>query len=97
MKCAESFIKDTHPQVLSSWAALRARAEFIIAHPNGWEGVQQTKLRRAAVQANLIPDTAEGRSRIGFVSEGEASLHFCIGEGFVSDVRFLPRSCVFPC
>ena len=87
MKCAETFIKDTHPQIQSSWAALRAKAEFVIAHPNGWEGIQQSRLRRAAVLAKLIPDTNEGRSRIAFVSEGEASLHFCIGEGFVTDVR----------
>ena len=95
MKCADTYIKDTHPQILDNWPTLRAKIEFIIAHPNGWEGSQQTRLRRAAVLASLIPDTPEGRSRISFISEGEASLHFCIGEGFVVDVRLFSFIVVF--
>lgn len=61
---------------------------FVIAHPNGWEGAQQAKLRKSAVLGGLVPDTAEGRSRVSFVTEGEASLHYCIRGGFIDDVRF---------
>jgi hypothetical protein len=65
----------------SLWSALRSKAEFVISHPNGWEGAQQFKLRQAAVMAKLLQDTPEDMNRLRFVSEGEASLCYCIGEG----------------
>lgn len=48
-----------------------------------WEGSQQAKLRRATIFGKLVPDTVEGKARVTFVSEGEASLHFCVREGLV--------------
>lgn len=97
MHCAERFILATHPTLSgptgetlsrspstsrsSLWSALRNKTEFIIGHPNGWEWAQQAKLRRAAVMAKLIRNTAEDMNRLRFVSEGEASLCYCIGEG----------------
>lgn len=86
MSCTEKFIQETHPNLVSSWPMLRQRAEFVITHPNGWQGTQQAKLRKAAILGNLIPNTAEGKARVTFVSEGEASLHYCIGEGLVGRV-----------
>jgi hypothetical protein len=38
-------------------------------------------MRRAAVLANLIPDTTAGHARLSFVTEGEASLHYAIQNG----------------
>jgi hypothetical protein len=67
--------------------------QFVLSHPNGWEGAQQTKMRRAAVYGGLIPDTDEGKARIRFVTEGEASLHACVLNGLAADVlsvRLLP-------
>ena len=55
--------------------------DFVLSHPNGWEGAQQSKMRQAAVLAKLIPDKPEGHSRLSFVTEGEASLHYCIRNG----------------
>ena len=88
MSCAEKFIRDTHPVVSApeSWNELRRTATFVLSHPNGWEGPHQSKLRQAAVMARLVPDTADGHSRIIFVSEGEASLHYCLRGGFVEGV-----------
>lgn len=43
-------------------------------------------MRRAAVRAGLIPDTLHGHARISFVTEGEASLHFAIENGALSEV-----------
>lgn len=87
MKCTSAFIRETHPNIpAQSFEQLRSKAEFIIAHPNGWEGAQQARLRKAAILGGLVPDTAAGKSRVSFVSEGEASLHYCIGEGLVGDV-----------
>ena len=42
-------------------------------------------MRRAAVTAGLIPDGAAGQARLSFVTEGEASLHFCIQNGLTNE------------
>ena len=41
-------------------------------------------MRQAAVKAGLIPDTSLGHSKVVFVTEGEASLHFIIETGVLS-------------
>ncbi len=87
LSCAEKFIKETHATVVKRWDDLLNNAIFIIGHPNGWEGTQQSMLRKAAILGRLAPDTPEGRARVKFVSEGEASLHFCLREGVVDKVR----------
>jgi len=51
--------------------------ELVLTHPNEWGGPQQSQLRTAAVKANIVPDTPEGRARVHFVTEGEASFNFC--------------------
>ena len=58
--------------------------DYVLSHPNGWEGIQQMQMRQAAVQAGLIPDTTKGHAWISFVMEGEASLHFSIQNGLPS-------------
>jgi hypothetical protein len=66
----------------------------VLSHPNGWEGKEQSQMRKAAVKAGLVPDTQAGHARISFVTEGEASLHFAIENGVltqtmeVRDYRF---------
>jgi hypothetical protein len=59
--------------------------DFVLTHPNGWEGAQQGMMRTAAVQAGLIPDNENGHSHLSFVTEGEASLHFCVHSGLTND------------
>ena len=58
------------------WKDLQPTSEFVLTHPNGWEGAQQGVMRQAAVTAGLIPAGAVGQARLSFVTEGEASLHF---------------------
>lgn len=85
-RCTKSFIIDTHANGQTLWHHIETSIEFVLSHPNGWEGAQQTKMRRAAVYGGLIPDTDEGRARIRFVTEGEASLHACVQSGLAADV-----------
>lgn len=85
-RCTSIFIVDTHANGKALWKAVEPYLQFALSHPNGWEGAQQTKMRRAAVYGGLIPDTDEGRSRIRFVTEGEASLHACVLNGLAADV-----------
>ncbi|KAF6748629.1 hypothetical protein DFP72DRAFT_1014981 [Ephemerocybe angulata] len=77
--CAEKFITETHGAVV--WASLSKDISYVLTHPNGWAGPQQTAMREAAIKAGLVPDTPEGRARVVFVTEGEASLHFCLSNG----------------
>ncbi|KAF8652555.1 hypothetical protein AX16_004338 [Volvariella volvacea WC 439] len=62
-----------------------AKRDIVLAHPNGWLGTQQDMMRRAAIIAGIIPDTDEGRESIRFVTEGEASLHYCVSKGIVPE------------
>ncbi|KAH9910870.1 uncharacterized protein B0H18DRAFT_1065862 [Fomitopsis serialis] len=84
-QCAKDFISQSNPigrQILNSNTPI----DFVLTHPNGWTGPQQNNMRRAAVLANLVPDTSEGAARVQFVTEGEASLQFCIATGLGDDV-----------
>lgn len=95
-KCTKNFIIDTHAGGSALWRALEDDLQFVLSHPNGWEGAQQTKMRRAAVYGGLIPDTDAGKARIRFVTEGEASLHACVLNGLATEtltVRLFRYAC----
>jgi hypothetical protein len=83
--CAEKYFKDSHAFGESVWDSVKEDVIFILSHPNGWGGVEQVTMRRAAVKAELIPDTWEGHDRIHFVTEGEASFNFCVNNGISGD------------
>jgi hypothetical protein len=99
LECTRKYFCDHFPRGTERWDDLFPRARFIIAHPNGWEGLPHSKLRRAAVLGGLIRGgniTMVDRSRIYFVPEGEASLHYCLHEGIVVEadqVRAHSRTC----
>ena len=84
-RCARTYIEETHANGVDLWQTLEDRTEFVLTHPNGWEGAQQSMMRTAAVKAGLIPDNEDGHSRLSFVTEGEASLHFCVQSGLTND------------
>ncbi|TEB36989.1 hypothetical protein FA13DRAFT_1787269 [Coprinellus micaceus] len=77
--CAKSYICDTHANGPDLWDSVRNEIEFVLSHPNGWEGFQQTQIRQAVVKAGLV---REGQGdRVSFISEGEASLWFALKHG----------------
>ncbi|TFK31142.1 hypothetical protein BDQ12DRAFT_740169 [Crucibulum laeve] len=84
-QCAKVYIEETHAGGVDLWASVKNSIEFVLTHPNGWEGAQQSKMRDAAIFAGLVPNTREGRARVTFVTEGEASLYFCIQSGLTND------------
>ncbi|KAJ7511445.1 hypothetical protein B0H11DRAFT_1955126 [Mycena galericulata] len=84
-ECAKIFIEETHPSGHALWLSLQNNIQFVMAHPNGWEGKQQNQMRDAAVVAGLIPNSDAGHDRLRFVTEGEASLHFCIENGLATE------------
>ncbi|KAH6910162.1 hypothetical protein BKA70DRAFT_1272313 [Coprinopsis sp. MPI-PUGE-AT-0042] len=85
-KCTEAYIVSTHANGRDLWNSVCEDIDFVLSHPNGWEGYQQTQMRRAAVVAGLVPGTRAGHGRINFITEGEASLHFAIRNGLPESV-----------
>ncbi|KAG8902814.1 hypothetical protein FRB99_004081 [Tulasnella sp. 403] len=77
-RCVREYICRTHVDGETLWTTTGERMKYILSHPNGWEGAQQGKMRRAAVMAGLVPDTNTGWERVEFVTEGEASFHWCM-------------------
>ena len=74
------------------WSRLmESDMDFVLSHPNGWEGTQQNEMRRAAVLAGLVSDNPSGHSRLSFVTEGEASLHFSVQNGLPAGAMKVSR------
>ncbi|THU90492.1 hypothetical protein K435DRAFT_781211 [Dendrothele bispora CBS 962.96] len=65
------------------WNSVKDNIELILSHPNGWEGSQQSIMRRATVLAGLVTEESS-LTALHFVTEGEASLHFCVMSGKAS-------------
>ncbi|KDR71211.1 hypothetical protein GALMADRAFT_143923 [Galerina marginata CBS 339.88] len=80
-QCASSYMQLAHANGESLWNDLAGDIDFVLSHPNGWEGTEQAQMRKAALLADLVPDTTAGHSRLSFVTEGEASLHFSVQNG----------------
>ncbi|KAI0824346.1 hypothetical protein BC628DRAFT_1322650 [Trametes gibbosa] len=83
-RCTRTYISDVHASGESIWDSFEDRIDFVLSHPNGWEGLQQGKMREAAIKAKLVPNTAAGHARVHFVTEGEASLNYCVRHGFAN-------------
>jgi len=84
LECTAQFIQESHLEGKKIWAANKDSVYFVLSHPNGWGGREQTLMRGASVLAGLIPNTPSGHARVSFVTEGEASLHFAIQQGVLS-------------
>ncbi|KAG1830170.1 hypothetical protein EV424DRAFT_1581208 [Suillus variegatus] len=80
-QCARTYIQESH---LDLWGSIKNSIEFVFTHPNGWEGQQQQQIRRAVELAGLI-SSKEEQSHVHLLTEGEASLHFCVTYVITSD------------
>ncbi|KAJ3971067.1 hypothetical protein EV361DRAFT_847593 [Lentinula raphanica] len=74
-ECTKSCIQKTIGDLV--WNSVQFNIDFILSHPNGWEMTQQAQMRQAAILAGLVFED-ESQERVHFVTEGEATLHFCI-------------------
>ncbi|KAJ2929974.1 hypothetical protein H1R20_g7094, partial [Candolleomyces eurysporus] len=80
--CTKEYIQESHANGSDLWESVKSDIDFVISHPNGWGGFQQGQLRQALAQAGLIEaDEEPGNSRVSFITEGEASLHFALRHG----------------
>ena len=89
--CASSYIQDTHVNGPDLWNSVKSHIDYVLSHPNGWEGTQQSEMRRAAILAGLVPDNESGHSRLSFVTEGEASLHFSVQNELLTEAMKVCR------
>ncbi|KAG2015103.1 hypothetical protein CC2G_008399 [Coprinopsis cinerea AmutBmut pab1-1] len=84
-QCSKTYIEETHGIGTNWWSTVEGNIDFVLSHPNGWEGAQQEQMRHAAVLAGLVSSHTEAEKHISFVTEGEASLHFCLHSGLPAD------------
>ncbi|TEB18445.1 hypothetical protein FA13DRAFT_1758594 [Coprinellus micaceus] len=64
--CAKSYICDTHRMDPTFGTAFGTEIEFVLSHPNGWEGFQQTQIRQAVVKAGLVREGQGDRASLWF-------------------------------
>jgi len=76
--CAADYIKATHTYRSNLWKSVENDIEFVLSHPNGWEGAQLQEMQKAAIAAGLIRDDTSGHARLRFAAEGEAILHYAL-------------------
>ena len=67
------------------WNSFGDNIDIVLTHPNGYEGPQQSMMRQAAVLAGLVPDASAAEARVRLVTEGEASLHYCLQSGLSTE------------
>jgi hypothetical protein len=79
----KSFFESRTADGARIWSSLIDKSDIAISHPNGWGLQEQSILRRAAIMAEMVSE-ADAGTRIRFVSEGEASVHFCLIHGNIS-------------
>ncbi|KAL0949368.1 hypothetical protein HGRIS_009437 [Hohenbuehelia grisea] len=68
------------------WDELFPSMFAILTTPNGWEGIQQARMREAAISGGLVD--ADGGRRIRFVTEAEAAVLYAANTGNVEDWLF---------
>ena len=73
---AKSYFQESDPHRNARWASIESNIHLILSHPNGWGGSEQRFLREAVVKALTIAEE-EALSRVSFVAESEATVHFC--------------------
>ncbi|KAH9485819.1 Heat shock 70 kDa protein 12B [Psilocybe cubensis] len=85
VECAKTYIIETHANGKTLWDSFTTDIDYVLTHPNGYEGPQQKIMRQAAILAGLVPDLDTAEIRVQLLTEGEASLHYCIQSGLTSD------------
>ncbi|KAJ7641482.1 hypothetical protein FB45DRAFT_900316 [Roridomyces roridus] len=79
----KEYMVTTYSDGLALWESVSPSMYCILTTPNGWEGVQQRRMRDAAIQAGLVDES--GGRRIKFVTEAEAAILYAAESGNVND------------
>ncbi|KDN46071.1 hypothetical protein RSAG8_04578, partial [Rhizoctonia solani AG-8 WAC10335] len=84
LKHTRSYFEDRIIDGKQIWEQYSPAMEVVIAHPNGWGLREQTFLQSVAVVAGLST-SEQASSKVRFVSEAEASVHFGISHTNLGD------------
>lgn len=60
LQCSSEYVQDTHANGEDLWASVKDHIHFVLSHPNGWEGMEQTQMRYAAVKSWPHPGYRRG-------------------------------------
>jgi hypothetical protein len=69
IKQVRAYIEPKYADGKELWETLSPSMYIILTTPNGWEGVQQNRMRSAAIKAGIVDQ--DGGARIKFVTEAE--------------------------
>ena len=83
--CIEDYFKTSRAHGQSMWDSFDDRITFVLTHPNGYEVREQALMRKAAVKGKLVPNEEVAKTRVQLVTEGEASLHYCLDSGLADE------------
>jgi hypothetical protein len=82
-KHTQQFFIDNDVNGRPLWNRLLPSCIVVVTHPNGWGLREQHVLGKAIVDAGILPESRllSEDSGLQFVTEGEASAHFCVFHG----------------
>jgi hypothetical protein len=83
LRCARTYIEESLPNGNRLWRLLENRIEFVLTHPNVWEGPQQRKIWLAAVLSGLVSNTAEDMSILASDTLSQTPMAASDGQGIV--------------
>ncbi|PVF96877.1 hypothetical protein CPB86DRAFT_826887 [Serendipita vermifera] len=82
----KKFFEESLPGGQHIWGRLEPSIVMIFCTPNGWDISQQAFIRQAVIEAGLV-GAGDADSRIEFITEGEASVHYALAH--TKDARWL--------
>ncbi|CAE7069063.1 unnamed protein product [Rhizoctonia solani] len=74
LKHTKAFVEKRIALGKQIWEKYKSTMEVVIAHPNGWDTPEQDFLRKAAIDSGFVGSGTQ----VQFVTEAEASVHYCI-------------------
>ncbi|CEL60588.1 hypothetical protein RSOLAG1IB_03826 [Rhizoctonia solani AG-1 IB] len=77
LKHTKAFVEKRMALGKQKWDKYKPTMEVVIAHPNGWGSLEQDFLRQAAIDSGFV-DSDKALTQVQFVTEAEASVHYCI-------------------
>ncbi|KAL8292583.1 hypothetical protein RQP46_001195 [Phenoliferia psychrophenolica] len=82
----QQWYEENIPNGRGVWNKLAPQAAIVFATPDGWTDQQQGAIRTAFRQAGILsPNDPEGsNSRLQFIHESEASVHWCLSNSNLS-------------
>ncbi|CAE6451811.1 unnamed protein product [Rhizoctonia solani] len=77
LKHTKAFVEKRMALGKQKWDKYKPTMEVVIAHPNGWGIPERDFLRQAAIASGFV-DADKASTQVQFVTEAEASIHYCI-------------------